>query len=73
MPEEEMIKLFIALKLPYADGSGEVGILGVYDEELKAEARCHRYNKEFGLFEPTKVTSCRLNEDIIDVPEIPGQ
>lgn len=55
--------LYIALELPYTDGSGHPTILGAYDTETAAEARCWRRIREQGHAQPSTVIEVTLNVD----------
>ncbi len=56
------MNVFVALQLPFHDGSGNAKILGAYSLVEKAEARCWReLQVEDG--QPTKVIECIINED----------
>lgn len=55
--------LYVAILLPFHDGSGKARILGVYDVVWKAEARCRRELVKLGYDQPTDVVECVLNND----------
>ncbi len=55
-------KLFVAVLMPFHDGSGEAQLLGVYSTKEKAEANCYRALKTLGYDQPTKIFETVLNE-----------
>jgi hypothetical protein len=55
--------LFVAVLLPFSDGSGKTKVLGVYTLKHFAEARCHRAIKAQGYDQPTEIIECFLNID----------
>lgn len=55
--------LHVALLLPFKDGSGEHAILGVYEDEAAAQARCWRVLQHLGYDQPTAVVSVLLDID----------
>ncbi len=54
--------LFVAMLMPFHDGSGEAQLLGVYSTKEKAEANCYRALKTLGYDQPTKIFESVLNE-----------
>lgn len=56
-----MDTVYVALLLPYSDGSGDVSVLGVYSTRVDAEARCWRTLKRLGYEEPTEVVETLLD------------
>lgn len=66
MSPEAGTDLFVAMLLPFADGSGSPVVLGVYSSREGAEARCWRAIKRLGYEQPTAVIERPLdfgNED----------
>ncbi len=57
-------KLFVAMLLPFSDGSGSNKVLGVYSNKERAEARCYRVARSsFGYNQPTAVFALTLDGD----------
>ncbi len=54
--------LFVAMLMPFHDGSGEAQLLGVYSTKEKAEANCYRALKTLGYDQPTEIFETVLNE-----------
>lgn len=55
--------LFVALLLPFSDGSGEPVVLGIYTNKERAEARCYRAIRRIGYDQPTAIIERPLNFD----------
>lgn len=58
--------VWVAVVLPYSDGSGEAEVLGVYSSPEGAEARCWRHGENTGLSQPTAVIERRIDYDYED-------
>ncbi len=56
------MNVFVALQLPFYDGSGNAKVLGTYSLVEKAEARCWR-ELQLGCGQPTDVIECTIDED----------
>ncbi len=56
-------KLFVAMLLPFFDGSGSVEVLGAYSTKEKAEARCYRKTQELGYDQPTSIFELTLDSE----------
>jgi hypothetical protein len=54
---------YVAMLLPFSDGSGEPVVLGIYSERHLAEARCWRALQRLGYEQPTAVISRPLDLD----------
>lgn len=62
----EGMDLFVAMLLPFSDGSGDAVVLGVFSTRDAAEARCWRALRRLGYDQPTAVVERPLdygNED----------
>lgn len=63
-----MTMVYVALLLPFTDGSGETEVLGVYSTRDGAQARCWRALQALGYEQPTDVVACAIDADA-EVPK----
>lgn len=57
------IKVFVAMLLPFHDGSGLASILGVYSNREKAESNCYRAMRNLGYDQPTSIFESVLDNE----------
>jgi hypothetical protein len=56
--------VFVAVLMPFHDGSGSTKILGVYETEEKAQARCYQEIQKLGYEQPTQIVPMTLDVPI---------
>lgn len=56
-------ELWVALLLPFSDGSGDTVVLGVWGTQEGAQACCWRELDELGYDRPTAVVPVAMNVD----------
>lgn len=54
------MEVYVSMKMPHLDGSGEAEVLGVYTTRVAAEARCFR---ELSGMQPLEVFSLPLDDE----------
>lgn len=57
----EVTTVYVSLLLPNHDGSGKTEVLGVYDDQSRAESRCYRELMNLGYDQPTAVAPIIFN------------
>lgn len=53
--------VYVAVVLPYSDGSSETQVIGVFTDEVQAQAALWRHTKEVGYPEQTTIIRKVLN------------
>lgn len=61
--------IYVAMLLPFDDGSGTPVVLGAYSSRPLAEARCWRELQLLGYHQPTAVYECPLDYAIANAED----
>ncbi len=64
------IKVFVAMLLPFHDGSGLASVLGVYSNREKAESSCYRAMRNLGYLQSSGCRSLPSQHRLVPEPRL---